>query len=149
MGSRLSVLAVGVLAAASASCGGSTSLAAASTIVLGQPDAGHTVQVRIGDTIKVTLQDDFPVPGSSLVWNVTSLDGSVLQLGVTTRSPQHTGLVGQDTYTAEFHALAAGQAVLDAHGTTSCEAMLKQNCPDRDFTITVVVLGGSSTPRAG
>jgi hypothetical protein len=47
--------------------------------------------------------------------------------------------VGSDTYTADFLALTSGQALLNAHGTTSCEAMAKASCPDRAFQITVVV----------
>jgi predicted secreted protein len=145
------VLALIVLGATSAACGGATgSTAAGSTVVLGQSDAGRTIQVRTGDTIKVTLQEDFPVPGSSLVWDVSSLDTSVLQAATVTRSPQvRSGPGGQDTYTAEFRAVASGQAALDAHGTTSCEAMAKQFCPDRDFTITVVVSSGAVSSAAG
>jgi hypothetical protein len=44
-----------------------------------------------------------------------------------------------DTYTADFRAISAGQALLDAKGATTCEAMAKSNCPDQHFTITVVV----------
>jgi hypothetical protein len=81
-----------------------------------------------------------PGPGSSLVWNVTSSPTTILQPGVVTRTPQVKNGPGRtDTYTAEFRAISAGQAVLDAKGATTCEAMAKQNCPDHDFTITVVV----------
>lgn len=121
-------------------CGTSTTPAAGSTVVLGQADAGRTVQVKVGDTVRVTLEEDFPVPGSALVWNATSLDASVLQQRQVTRSPKvQSGPGTHDTYTADFRAIAAGQAALDAHGTTSCEAMAKENCPDRDFKITIVV----------
>ena len=44
-----------------------------------------------------------------------------------------------DTYTADFRAITAGQALLDAKGATTCEAMAKSSCPDQHFTITVVV----------
>ena len=138
---RPAMAGLGVLALAILSgCGTSTAPAAGSTVVLGLADAGRTVQVKVGDTVRVTLEDDFPVPGSSLVWNVTSLDTSVLQQRAVTRSTRVTGGLGaHDTYTADFHAGAAGQSVLDAHGATSCEAMAKQSCPDREFKITVVV----------
>jgi predicted secreted protein len=138
---RLAIVGLSVLALAIASgCGASTSPAAGSTVVLGEADAGRTVQVKVGDTVRVTLEEDFPVPGSALVWDVTSHDASVLQQGKVTRSPRsQSGLGAHDTYTADFHAGAAGQAVLDAHGATSCEAMAKENCPDRDFNITIVV----------
>lgn len=127
-------------AAVSASCGAATH-AAGATVVLGQQDAGRTVQVKVGDTVLVTLTETRPFPDSSLTWNVTSSDTSVLQPGAVTRNPATMTPVGSDTYTADFLELTAGQAVLDAHGTTSCEAMPKQNCPDRDFKITIVVSG--------
>jgi hypothetical protein len=121
-------------------CGSAGSPAHGTTITLGESDAGRTVQAKVGDTLRVTLQDDYPVPGSSLVWDVASLDPSVLQPGTVTRPPRvQSGTGAHDTYSADFRAIAAGQAVLDAHGTTSCEAMAKRNCPDRDFKITVVV----------
>jgi hypothetical protein len=123
-----------------ASCG-TTTHAAGSTVVLGQNDAGRTVQVKVGDTVQVKLVENRPVPGSSLSWNVTSSLPSVLQAGSVTRNPAVMTPIGNDTYTADFLALTSGQAVLDAHGTTSCEAMPKQSCPDRDLKITVVVSG--------
>jgi predicted secreted protein len=129
-----------VLALAIVSGCGAAATPAGGTILLGQADAGRTVQVRIGDTVGVTLEEDFPVPGSALVWNVTSLEPSVLQQGMVTRSPKvQSGPGTHDNYTADFRAMTVGQAMLDAHGATSCEAMAKQNCPDRDFKITVVV----------
>jgi predicted secreted protein len=130
----------GVVLAGLCACGSAAAPAAGSTVVLGQADAGRTVQVRVGDTVQVTLQDDFPVPGSSLVWKATTSNETVLASGAVTRSsPVPSGPGKHDTYTATFQAKASGEAVLDAHGTTSCEAMPKANCPDRDLTITVVV----------
>ena len=138
---RLAILSLVVIALAAISgCSVLATRAPSSTVVLGQADAGRMVQVKVGDTVRVTLEEDFPVPGSSLVWNVTSLEPSVLRQGPVIRSPQvRSGPGTHDTYMADFGAIAAGQAVLDAHGATSCEAMAKQNCPDRDFKITVVV----------
>ena len=116
--------------------------ASGSMVVVGQADAGRTVQVKVGDTVRVTLQDDYPVPGSSVIWNVVSSSEAVLAPGVTVRStPVPSGPGKHDTYTGDFTAKAPGQSVLDAHGITTCEAMTKQNCPDREFKITVVVRG--------
>lgn len=93
-----------------------------------------------GDTIRITLDDTYPVPGSSLVWTVGSSALSVLQAGTTNRTKQVKNGPGRtDTYTADFHAIAAGQAVLNAKGATTCEAMAKPNCPDQQVTITVTV----------
>jgi hypothetical protein len=131
----LSLSACGSAAAPAAPAGGST-------VVVGPADAGRTVQVKVGDTVRVTLQDDYPVPGSSVIWTVASSNEAVLTPGATLRStPVPSGPGKHAIYTGDFSAKAPGQAVLDAHGTTTCEAMTKQNCPDRDFKITVVVTG--------
>ena len=132
----VSVLAVAVVCA----CGGTAAQAGGKTVSLVEADAAKTFTVRGGDTIHITLQDTYPVPGSSLVWNVGSSASTVLQPGVTTRSEQvRSGPGRTDTYTADFLAVGAGQAVLGAKGATTCEAMAKSNCPDRQFTINVVV----------
>jgi hypothetical protein len=61
---------------------------------------------------------------------------------VVTRSAKvPTGPGSHATYTADFRATASGQATLDAVGSTSCEAMIKQSCPDRHFSVMVVVTG--------
>jgi predicted secreted protein len=122
-------------------CGAATATRQAQTVTLGENDAARTVQVRPGDTVRVQLVDSFPVPGSSLVWDVGSNDQSVLAALKAERTPQVHGAVGTDTYTALFNAARAGRAKLNAHGATTCEAMSKQGCPDRNFTITVVVAG--------
>jgi predicted secreted protein len=133
----LGVLAIGVAGA----CGSVPAPAGGTTIVLHQTDAGKTFNVRGGDTVRIVLDDNYPVPGSSLVWTVASSPVTILQPGATTRSPQvrTTGAGRTDTYTADFRAISAGQAVLDAKGASTCEAMAKSSCPDQHFTITVVV----------
>lgn len=134
-------LAIPLLIAAVA-CGSAAAAPASRTIDLVEKDAGSTVQVRVGDTVRVQLVESFPVPGSSLVWDVTSSDPSVLSVIKAERTPQvRSGPGGTDTYTAFFSAAGAGRATLTAHGATTCEAMAKQTCPDRDFTISAVVAG--------
>ena len=126
---------------AAVACGSAT-VAPAGTVDLGEKDAGSTVHVKSGDTLRMQLVESFPVPGSSLVWNVTTTDPAVLSLIKADRTPQvRSGPGGSDTYTVFFNASHAGRASLDAHGATSCEALAKQSCPDRNFTITVVVAG--------
>ena len=135
----LLTLSVFVIAVAGA-CGGIPTTPAASTVLLSEADAGKTVSARGGDTVRVTLADNYPVPGSSLVWTVTSSPASILQFGTESRSDQVRNGPGRtDTYTADFRAVSAGQATLSAKGATTCEAMAKQSCPDKRFTITVVV----------
>jgi predicted secreted protein len=127
---------------AAVACGSAPAAPASRTVDLLEKDAGTTVQVRAGDTVRVQLVERFPVPGSSLVWDVTSSDAPVLTLLKAGRTPQvRSGPGGTDTYAAFFNAAAAGLATLNAHGTTTCEAMAKQSCPDRNFTIMVVVAG--------
>ena len=51
------------------------------------------------------------------MWTVAGSPTTVLQIGTVTRSPQVKSGPGRtDTYTAEFRAIGAGQAVLDAKG---------------------------------
>jgi hypothetical protein len=138
---KQTLVALGVLGLMAAfSCGGNPA-SAGTTIVLKQTDAGKTFNVHGGDTVRVVLVDTYPVPGSSLVWTVAASPAGVLKTGAWSRSAQvrDSGPGRTDTYTAEFLAAVAGQAVLDAKGATSCEAMAKSGCPDQHFTITVVV----------
>jgi predicted secreted protein len=121
-------------------CGSAAVAPAGRTVDLGEKDAGSTVQVRAGDTLRMQLVESFPVPGSSLVWDVTSSDPAVLSVIKAERTPHaRSGPGGTDTYIVLFDASRAGQASLNAHGATSCEAMAKQSCPDRTFTVMVVV----------
>jgi hypothetical protein len=107
-------------------------------VELGVDQAGQTVQVRVGDQVRMTLQDQFPVPGSSLVWRVSSSPDGILTLESESGPSPRQGLRASD-YRAEFLARSRGQAVLTALGATTCEAMAKQACPDRELTITVNV----------
>jgi predicted secreted protein len=120
-------------------CGATAGPAAPQTLVVHESDAGRTVQIRPGDTIQVKLVESFPVPGSSLVWDVSSSAPSALAAGKVTRNPAERPRIGQVAYTAEFTAKASGQAQLIARGSTTCEAMTKEGCPNRDFSITVNV----------
>ena len=140
-GMKVMLVTLGVLAVTvTGACGGVPARAGGTTIVLHQTDAGKTFNVLGGDTVRIVLNDTYPVPGSSLVWTVASLPATILEPRATTRSPQVRNGPGRtDTYTADFRAISAGQAVLDAKGATTCEAMAKSSCPDQHFTITVVV----------
>jgi hypothetical protein len=132
----LGVFVIGLVGA----CGATATLPPGTTIVLHQTDAGKTFNVHGGDTVRIVLDDTYPVPGSSLVWNVAGSPATVLRPGVVVRSQQVRNGPGRtDTYSADFLAISAGQAKLDAQGVTTCEAMAKANCPDQHFTITVVV----------
>jgi hypothetical protein len=122
-------------------CGSATQQAAAgATIDLGQAQAGQTVHAKVGDMLRVKLDDRFPVPGSSTVWTVRSSDATVLPVQTETVPSPRPGL-GTVRYEADFLAAAGGTAVLNARGATTCEAMAKQSCPDQTFTITVIVSG--------
>jgi hypothetical protein len=128
----------GVMAAGA--CGGAPAQRAGSTVVLHEADAGKTFTVHGGDKVQIVLTDTYPVPGSSLVWNVAGSPVTVLKAGTANRTPQVRNGPGRtDTYTADFLAVGAGQAVLDAKGARTCEAMQPSACLDQHFTITVVV----------
>jgi hypothetical protein len=105
---------------------------------VGTEQAGTTVHAQVGDTIRVKLQDSFPVPGSSLVWSVSSSSPSILSPTSTT-APTPAPMRGVSPYVADFLAQTSGQAILNARGATTCEAMAKQYCPDQAFTIRVIV----------
>lgn len=137
----VTVTAAAMAMALTYACGSAAnSVDAGSTVVLGQQDAGRAMQVHVGDTVRLTLEESFPVPGSSLVWVAKSSDPSVLAPGAVSRSPQvRSGPGGYDTYTADFVARSGGQSVLQARGSTTCEAMAKQFCPDQFFTINILV----------
>jgi hypothetical protein len=138
---KQTLLALGVFGLlAAVSCGGAAAVSP-TTVVLKETDAGKTFNIHGGSTVRVVLTDNYPVPGSSLVWTVAASPTAVLKAGAENRTAQvRTGGPGRtDTYTADFLAVGAGQAVLDAKGATTCEAMAKSGCPDQHFTITVVV----------
>ncbi len=127
-----------LLAAAIMACGSvGPAPAAHSTIVLNQDSAGTTVQAHVGDTVQVKLQESFPLPGSSLVWDVSTSAPSVLKLSKVTRDPAERPRQGTVAYTAVFAASSTGQAALFARGSRTCEAM--PTCQQESFTVTVVV----------
>jgi predicted secreted protein len=120
-------------------CGQVTPGSHPQTVVVGLDQAGKTIQARVGDTVRVTLKEEFPVPGSSLVWDVSSSAPEVLAPARVTRDPATRPQRGEVSYTADFKAVTSGQASLMAIGHTTCEAMAKPACPDQDFTVTVQV----------
>ena len=98
---------------------------------------GTTVRVLVGQIIQVRLTDSRPIPGSSLVWAVSSSDPAILRL----QSAQQGAAapMRDSVYSATFVARGRGTARLHAAGATTCEAMLKSACPDRAAEITVEV----------
>src|SRR5438046_5922473 len=119
-----------LMAAALMACGAIGPGATPSTIVLHEDAAGTTVHAHVGDTVKVELQESYPVPGSSLVWDVSSSAPSVLKPQRVTRDPAQRPAHGTVAYTADFAASGTGQATLFARGSQTCEAMA--NCPQKD-----------------
>jgi hypothetical protein len=108
-------------------------------LVLKQTDANHNFSISAGSTVQVQLYDQFPVPGSATIWSVTSSNSSVLSL-VSEVVPSPLPAAGPALYSATFMASSPGVSVLNAHGATTCEAMLKTACPDQDFIITILVV---------
>jgi len=118
-------------------CGSTSSAGVGQTIVLHEDSAGKTISAHVGDVVSVQLTESFPVPGSSLTWDVSSSAPSVLKLRDVTRDPAQRPVKGTVKYTADFSATAAGEAKLFARGAQTCEAM--PSCPQKDFTVTVDV----------
>jgi predicted secreted protein len=116
-------------------CGSASTSAPAQTIVVNQDSAGKTVAAHVGDTIEVRLEESFPVPGSSLTWDVSTSAPSVLKLSKVTRDPAERPRQGTVKYTADFSVTASGEAKLFARGAQTCEAMA--TCPQKDFTVTI------------
>jgi hypothetical protein len=127
-----------LLAVALAACGGSVGPAHnPTTIAVTQDAAGKIVSAHVGDTVEVQLQESFPVPGSSLTWDVSTSAPSVLKLQAVKRDPAERPRQGTVKYTADFSATASGEAKLFARGSQTCEAM--PSCPQKDFTVTIDV----------
>jgi hypothetical protein len=129
---RLLLAAAGLAAACGAAsplAGGASPSPTPRLLVVKQADAGHPLTVRMGDTVEVSLVDSKPVPGSSLIWNVTSSNPGVLQPGPVHRSLPPGAVKGEGAYTADFTAIAPGQARLLATGQRTCEAMAPASCP--------------------
>lgn len=109
-----------------------------SPVILTQADASRSISLVSGTHILLQLQDQFPVPGSSLVWVASSSSPAVLAL-LSQSSPSPAPGLGNAPYIATFVARSPGATTIVAHGATTCEAMAKSACPDRDFTITITV----------
>ena len=113
--------------------------APASELTLHQQDSGHRYSVRVGDTVKVDLLDSFPVPGSSVVWNADTSNGTVLTRLNTTRESPASFARSQAHYVATFKAQKSGQATIKMVGTAHCEAMNPAACAQPAGSITITV----------
>ena len=108
-------------------------------LVLTAKDFGRVITVTSGSTIEVRLTEEHPLPGSSSTWQATSTDAAVLKLAKESRDPAPRP-VGNDTYQADFTAVAAGSAVIQAANPHTCEAMNPAACkagPGGHITIRV------------
>lgn len=107
---------------------------------------GKTITVRRGTVIEVTLDNSFGPPGSSLTWEATSSDSSIL-LRTSSRvepsgSPSPAPLLErQERYIADFRAQSPGTAQIIGQGHRTCEAMNPAFCPQGHYTVTVQVTG--------
>ena len=113
------------------------------TLVLHETDATKTFALPAGSKVEINLTDHFPIPGSSLVWSVISSDSTTLS-PLSESSPAPLPGAVTAPYRATFLARSRGLGILAAHGATTCESMPKAFCPDQSFTITILVLAGSS-----
>jgi hypothetical protein len=133
----MKALTVSMAAVLLTACGAASTAQPGETIVVHEDAAGTTVHAHVDDVISVELTESFPVPGSSLTWDVTTSTPSVLKLQEVKRDPADRPRQGTDAYTARFFASEAGEGKLFARGSQTCEAML--TCPQKDFTVTIEV----------
>jgi predicted secreted protein len=124
-----------VLACVVAACG-SSGQHAPQQLVAGDAQNGQTVKVHVGDTLRVAL--------NSTVWTISgSSDPVVLeQQGqqVIVSAPPGTCYVGQGcgTTTADFRAVKAGTAEVDA-SRVSCGEARRCVGPEGVYRVTVIV----------
>src|ERR1700693_4644963 len=91
---RLGLL--GLFLALAAACGHAPGPAEPRVVELGADQAGQTGQGRGGGHVRMTLQDQFPVPGSSLVWRVSSSPDGILTLESESGPSPQQGLRASD-----------------------------------------------------
>ena len=103
-------------------CGTTSALAADSTchassnlVCIGQSDSAHTVHVRVGETVEVTLSD------TSLVWS------DIRQVGPHLLRVTHNVTRSVRQLRETFEAITAGHTALQATGAPHCTA--GQACP--------------------
>jgi hypothetical protein len=134
------VAVLGFALASALACGGTAAPAVShSTIVVGQDNAGKTVDAKVGDTVRIKLTEEFPFPGQSLTWDVSSSRPTLLKLEKVTRDPADRPRQGNVAYTADFAASASGSADLIARGSRTCEAMAGPGCQNVNFTVTIKI----------
>ena len=92
-----------------------------------EADFGQTVKVSPGQSVDVELIDRRPVPGSSLVWSVSSTDPAVLELK--SEQPGVAAPMKDSVYRAMFVARRAGTAKIHAAGTTTPRQCSKAAAP--------------------
>lgn len=137
----VAVAAATVLVALGA-CGSRAALPAATSsppppLTITEADFGQARTATVGQSIHVELTDRRPIPGSSLVWSVTSTDPATLEMV----SSQHGAAAPtrDSSYTALFLAHRRGVVKIHAAGATTCEAMQKSACPDRAADVIVSI----------
>ncbi len=130
-------LSLAVLLVLSLGACGAAAAAPSTSLTIHQQDAGHAYSIHPGDTVTVDLLDSFPVPGSSVIWNADSSDGTVLnRVSVTRETP--SGIAhSQAHYIATFKALKSGKASIRMVGTARCEAMNPAFCPQPSGAVAV------------
>lgn len=108
-----------------------------SALGLSEEDSGSTAQLRVGDTIDVTLAGN---PTTGFTWETEAVDASVLkQLGEPeyVPDPHPVGVVGSGgKFTFRFEAVASGQTLLRLVYHRPWETGV---APEKTFEVTVVV----------
>jgi len=97
-------------------------------------DPGHTVELRIGETLEVELRGN---PTTGYVWDIASLDMEILkQLGETEFRPDREGRGVGGNVMMRFKAQEAGETPLKLIYHRRFE---KERPPIKTFEVTIIV----------
>ena len=101
---------------------------------LTEADAGRSIELRVGDTMEVTLPGN---PSTGFQWEVESVDTSILKpSGEPEFKPSSNALGSSGQVTLRFEAVAAGQTTLKLIYHRPFE---KDTPPAQTFEVTVTV----------
>ena len=120
------------------------SLAPGHVVIVGNQDAGSTVQLQVGDLLDVTLPGD---AAAGNLWQTQAVDATILQQVEGTQYTQNSAGIPGGVFLLQYVAVAPG--------TTQLQLVYQQpsgagNPPANTFVITVVVVpfGATPTPTA-
>ncbi len=106
---------------------------AGETMRLSENDSGKTVEIHVGDELEVTLPGN---PTTGYVWEVSSLDSSILMLGKAEFIANDKSIGSGGMEIIKFHAIAAGTSSVRLIYHRSFELNIP---PLKTFEVTVII----------